>query len=91
MKKIYLAKYSMGHYDDYREINVFASHDKDLVEKWIEKFNSKLEVWKNYFSQFSNQYSIYCLDEKYYNKINGERFDAIVECNRAFIEELEIK
>ncbi len=91
MEKIYIAKYSVGHYDDYHVINVFASQDKELVEKWVEKFNSKLSIWKEYFAQFSSQYSIYCLDEKYYNKINGERFDMIVDCNMAFMEKLEIR
>lgn len=91
MEKIYLAKYSVGHHDDYHVMDVFASHDKELVEKWVEKFNSKLSTWKEYFAQFSSNYSIYILDEKYYNKINSERFDMIVECNCAFMEELEIR
>jgi hypothetical protein len=88
---IYLAKYSMGSYDDYRQIAVFASKDKETVEKWVDKFNTKLAYWKEYFSQFSSPYSLLIMEDKYYNKESLRAFDTIMETNKAFIQEIKLR
>lgn len=92
MEKIYLARYSRGSYDDYYTINVFASTDKELVEKWVEKFNNKLKCWKDYYRKFENKNCKGFLKEEYYsNEIISDRFDNIMECNEAFLEEVEFR
>jgi hypothetical protein len=87
--KLYVAKYSTGSYDDHYFVSVFVSEDKEFVEKWIEKFNTKLEYWKEYFKQFTGEYTM--LKEEFYDKINYDRFYQIMECNKAFIDEIEYR
>jgi hypothetical protein len=89
--KTYLAKYSRGSYDDYRTIDVFVTDDKELAQKWVNKFNTKLSHWKKHFSKYSHEWSAQILDERFYDIINGERFDDIMETNEAFITEIEVR
>ncbi len=84
---IYLAKYLV---DDYT-VEVFASKDKETVEKWVDKFNTKLAYWKEYFSQFSHERFKQIMDERYYNKESLRGFDVVMETNKAFIQEIEIR
>ena len=89
--KIYIAKYSTGSCDDYYVVNVFVSPDKELVEKWVEKFNTKLAAWKEYFSQFSHPHYKTILAEDAWNKVSTDRFYRVVECNKAFVDEIGIR
>ena len=91
MSKIYIAKYSTGSYDDYHEINIFSSLDREKVEKWVDKFNKKLGLWQLHFSQFSSEYSRACIKDEFLNKINCDTFWAIMECGSASIEEIELR
>lgn len=88
---IYLAKYSKGTYDDWYQVTVFASKDKETVEKWVNKFNTKLSHWKEYFKQFSNNQCEQCLAEEYWSKESLRAFDDIIEINEAYIDEIEIR
>ena len=38
-KEIYIACVTYGEYIDYYEIDIFASEDKEKVEKWINRYN----------------------------------------------------
>lgn len=86
--KIYLCKYSSGSYDDYGEWDVFATFDKDKAQKWVDKFNTKLEKWKEYMisqrdpDDFGGDWPKFPLRRKYWK---------IIETNEAFIEEIEIR
>ena len=92
MNKLYVAKYSTGSYDDHYFVSVFVSEDKEFVEKWVEKFNTKLAYWKEYFKQFGNEVFDYkTIKEKFYNDINNDRFYQIMECNSAFVDEIEYR
>lgn len=84
--KIYLCKYSSGSYDDYGEWDVFATFDKDKAQKWVDKFNTKLEKWKEYMHSHRPDY----LEEWDYFPV-CDRYWQIVEMNEAFIEEIEIR
>lgn len=90
--KLYVAKYSTGSYDEHYVVSVFVSEDKELVEKWVEKFNTKLTYWKEYFKQFGNPvFGYHTLLADFYGKINVDKFDYIMECNNAFIDEVEYR
>ena len=90
--KLYITKYSSGSYSELKLISVFVSEDKEFVEKWVKKFNTKLEYWKEYFKQFIDKnYSWVKLDDKYLYKINSDRFYQVMECNNAFIDEIEYR
>lgn len=43
MNKIYVAIIGSGGWEDYSESEVFASFDKDKVEKWVGRFNKIVE------------------------------------------------
>jgi len=59
MKKIYLACYDTGDYEDKDVIIVFASHNKRLVTKWVTKFNKIKKRWDEYYNQYCDfRYSI---------------------------------
>ena len=87
--KLYVAKYSSGSYDDHYFVSVFVSEDKEFVERWVKKINTKLEYWKEYFKQFTGEYTM--LKKEFYNKINIDTFYQIMECNKAFIDEIEYR
>ena len=91
MSKIYIASYSSGECDDHHYIEVFASHDRDFVLKWVDKFNTKLKYWQEYFSQFSNEWSKTSIKDEYLMKINCDTFWSIMECNGAFYQEIELR
>ena len=90
--KLYVAKYSTGSYDNHYFVSVFVSEDKEFVEKWVEKFNTKLAYWKEYFKQFGKErFNYEILDEAFYDKDSANRFYQIMECNRAFVDEIEYR
>jgi hypothetical protein len=91
--KLYVAKYSTGCYDDFHVVSVFVSEDKELVERWVEKFNTKLTYWKEYFNQFSiyPNTDINILDKSFYSTVSRTRFFHIMECNGAFIDKVEYR
>lgn len=84
---IYIAKYAV---DDYT-VEVFASKDKETVEKWVDKFNIKLAYWKEYYSQFSCARFKNIMNEKYYNKESLRGFYDVMEVHKAFIQEIELR
>lgn len=91
MNKIYVATYSNGSWDDYHTIEVFASHDKELVLKWVDKFNNKLKHWQEYFGQFSNEWNKSSIKDEYFMKINYDTFCSVMDCNGASIMEIELR
>ena len=91
-KTLYIARYSTGSHNDYTKIDVFVTEDKELVEKWVEKFDAKLAHWKEYFKQFGDElYAYSILDSAFYDKINDDTFYRVMECNGAFYSEIECR
>jgi hypothetical protein len=91
-KTLYIARYSTGSHNDYTKIDVFVTEDKELVEKWVEKFNTKLEHWKEYFKRFGNAYYNHTvIDEIYFDRVNNDTFYRVMGCNGAFYSEIECR
>lgn len=89
--KIYMAYYSAGSYDDYREVIVFASTDKKKVTKWCTKFNKILKKWKEYYSQFeSDRYGFKWIDEQYVDRYY-DRWSSLKKINQASYSEVEVR
>lgn len=89
--KIYLAEYSEGAYDDYHIIIVFASENKEHIEKWVDKFNSKIEYWQNYYAtKYGGRegFPKIIKEEYQYNEILWEKFNKIMYIGKAYIEEV---
>lgn len=87
--KIYVVKYTTGSIYEKFFITVFASTNKRKAEKWVERFNTKLKYWQDYYSRFSDHNNREMLDFKYIGDSRTHRFWQIMECDEAFIGEIE--
>lgn len=91
MKTIYLIKYSVGSYEDYKEITVFATAVKKVATKYVTKANKILKKWKDYYSQFEdNRIGIKWIKEEYIEKYYN-RWSSIKAVNRFYWEEIEVR
>jgi len=89
MEKIYILKYSSGSYDDFYEQNIFATKSLEKACDYIQKFNSKLEYWKDVMKQYSDEGGY--LKEEHYNLAITAHFWTIKDMNRCYMEEVEIR
>jgi len=87
--KMYVVKYSKGSYDDYHELDIFVTADKQVVDKYIEKFNKRLDYWKEYMNSFKDEYG-YRDDKKCTTAISYRYYD-VVDIGYAFVEEVELR
>lgn len=87
MKKIYVVQYSTGAYESFEKVMVFATESEEIAIKYIDKFNTILKKWQEYYAQFFNSDDD-SSDQlrKYY-----QRWDSINDVNKAFYEEIEIR
>jgi hypothetical protein len=89
MKIMYIVKYESGSYDDYFVQDVFVTNNKELAEKWVNKFNSRITYWKEVIKQYNNEDGY--LDRKYWAIPFVKRYRIIRDINEAFIEEIELR
>lgn len=87
--KIYLVKYSIGSYEDYHVIDIFATQSKETADRYVEKFNRILEHWLDYMKEFQDKYGFRDA-EKCTTTISYRYYD-IIDTGQAFIEEIEIR
>lgn len=86
-KILYIVKYSVGSYDDYQEVIVFATKKKSTATNYVEKFNQVLHKWYAYYSQYEEDGWIKSeYVEKYF-----DRWRQLSDINRAFFEETTIR
>ena len=89
---IYLCKYSSGSYEDYYQTTIFATKNLKTAENWVNKFNKKLEYWKEYYNQFTgNKWVIANIADEHLYTINADRYWQIIEIREAFMETIEIR
>lgn len=86
---MYIVKYSSGSWDDYGVTNVFVTEDLEKAEKWVNKFNARVEYWKEILKQYYDEDGY--LDEKYWSTPFAKRYWKIRDTNEAFIEEIELR
>lgn len=84
---MYIVKYSTGSWDDYYQINIFVTTDKEMAEKYVEKFNNILKKWKEYYSQFKDEYG--GIKDEYLKM--SDRFYSLMEINKCSFKEIEIR
>ena len=87
--KIYLVKHSIGSYEDYHVIDIFATQSKETAARYVEKFNRILEHWIDYMKEFQDKYGFRDA-EKCTTTISYRYYD-IIDTGQAFIEEIEIR
>jgi hypothetical protein len=85
---MYIVKYSGGEWGDYYQVNIFVTADKELAERYVEKFNSILKKWKDYFSQFKDEYGFSIKDEYLEH---SDRYYAITKINKCYYDEIEFR
>ena len=88
-EKIYIVKYSSGSYDDYHEQNIFATKSLEVASNYVQKFNRRLEYWKEVMKTYSNDRGY--LKEENCNIPVTNHFWTIKDINRCFMEEVEIR
>lgn len=96
MTKLFVANYSKGEWDDYHEKQVFVSHDEQKVQDWVEKFNQKLERWKEYYSRFEEDENPECpecrkwIKEEFIEQ-HFYRWIELRDTNGAFLTQIELR
>lgn len=80
---LYLVKYDTGAFDDYFENNVFVSEDLELSTKWVNKFNDRVQYWKDILSKMDEEGD----ETPFYYR----RYYSIMDINRAWISKIEIR
>ena len=88
-EKMYLVKYSTGSYDDYCQIEVFVTKSRETADKYVERFNKKLDYWNEYMKSFKDEYGF--RDEKKCTTAISYRYYDITEVGYSFIEEVEVR
>lgn len=89
-KVIYIATYSSGMFDSYN-YEVFASHDKSKVAKWVKRFNSILKRLKQRNKQFEKkEFGMFCIKDEYATS-HFLQWLKVRDLNNAFIQEIELR
>ena len=88
---MYIAKYSSGEWDDYYQVAVFVSADKEKVTNWVDKFNRiHKEYLKMYEPYLTHEYMFPYIAEEYVEKY-GDKWFCLKNINEAFLEEIELR
>lgn len=88
MKEIYIVYYSRGSYDDYEEINIFATTSLNKAQKYVKKFNSIHRKWKDYYKQYEDSRE-WIKDEFVHHYF--DRWNELREINKCSIEKLDVR
>ena len=89
-EKMYLVKYSTGSTGyDYCQIEVFVTNSRETADKYVERFNKKLDYWIEYMKSFKDEYGF--RDEKKCTTAISYRYYDIIEMGHSFIEEVEVR
>jgi len=85
--KMYIVAYSSGSYEDWREHLIFATQDKEMAEKYIEKANSILTKWLSfYLGKATEEY-----EKEIEEWVFMRRYSCLEDINSFYIMEIEIR
>jgi len=87
MNSMHLVKYSAGYLDDYHELEVFVTFDKELAERYVEKFNTLLAKLKEHCKRFENENG--WIKDEYMDVF--DRWHKIKDVNNCYITAIEIR
>lgn len=93
MEKIYIVRYYGGSYDNHYEVLLFATTKKSIATKYVTKFNTILEKWKTYYSQFEeDKYGIGIkqLKDEYIEEYY-DRWSSLRNVSRCYYDELNVR
>ena len=89
--KAYTVGYSVGSYDDYREVTVFITLDKKKATRWCTKFNKMMKKWKLYYDQYTKDVGLKWYDADKYGYKFYARWHELYKLNSASYNEYEIR
>ena len=89
--KVYLVQYCGGNWDDYYTHHIFVTRDKNVAEKYVDKFNTMLEKWTNYYKQFERnpEFGAWIADEHVEQHFN--RWHGLNNITRCYYTEIEFR
>lgn len=85
---MYIVKYSKGEYEDYREINIFVTENKQDAIYYCNRFNSILRKWKDYYNELFSGYDYLEEDVRYEFH---HRWYILNEINSCEYKEIEVR
>ena len=88
-EQTYLVYYSIGSYEDYKEIQVFTTFDKKKATKWVSKFNRILKQWKENVSVYADKDTYMKWIKPQFVDDHFDRWNRIIETNTATYEIIE--
>lgn len=92
MKKSYVVQYQGGEIDDYFNVIIFVTNGKDKAKKYVERFNSSLEKWKDYYSQYEEEReSEYRWIKDEYVSKHFNRWYEINNIDKCYFEEINLR
>lgn len=91
MKHIFIVYYYGGEYEEFEEKIVFATFDRDVAEKYIQKFNSILDKWKEYYSQFEDNGFHFSPYLKLEHEDKYDRWDKLNRITKCVYRKIQIR
>ena len=78
MKQMYIVKYSIGSYDDWREVDLFVTEYGEFALEYAAKFNTMLKKWKDFYGN------------DYKDHFNG-RMNYLNSIDKAYIQTIQTR
>jgi hypothetical protein len=85
-EQYYIVFYSEGSHGDYSVIELFVTKDYEYAKKYIDKFNTMLNKWTEYYAQFKDNIWDDDFSEHILNRINQ-----LYETNEASISKIDYR
>jgi hypothetical protein len=88
---MYIVKYSKGEYEYYKEHCIFVTSNKSKATRYVTKFNRIHKKYKEYYSRFEEKKlgTMSWIKDGYLEYF--DRWIAVREINKCYIEEIEVR
>lgn len=80
---MYLVQYSRGSFDDYCVTHIFVTDNKEMAERYVEKFNRIIQKAKEFYVRIYNDFDL--------ENDQWDRYFMYYDINEAFIQEIEVR
>jgi hypothetical protein len=75
---MFIVKYSKGDWEGLSEIDIFITENEEYAKAYVEKFNTKLDHWQDYYENkcdsISRKWDILNITGCYYQKIEMRKW-----------------
>lgn len=86
---MYIVKYSSGNYEDFMEYNVFVTKNKNLAEKYVEKFKQLVIKVDAHYDFMFEKYGKY--SDEFYKHVCMDRKYTFQEFNNVYFSEIDVR